>query len=109
METQFFVEKIPSPEVPYLVEKEQGPFALEIVGEISIFAVFNNHHEGPCNQSNTSSVSHLPASVGLGVSNRLVFILASSAGIPGLGRLPGEGNGNPPQYSCLENPMDRGA
>ena len=27
--------------------------------------------------------------------------------IPGLGRSPGERNGNPPQYSCLENPMDR--
>ena len=38
---------------------------------------------------------------------------AGSAGdvssIPGLGRSPGEGNGSPPQYSCLENPMDRGA
>ena len=29
--------------------------------------------------------------------------------IPGLGRFPGEGNGNPLQYSCLENPMDRRA
>ena len=29
--------------------------------------------------------------------------------IPGLGRCPGEGNGNPLQYSSLENPMDRGA
>ena len=29
--------------------------------------------------------------------------------IPGLGRSPGGGHGNPPQYSCLENPMDRGA
>ena len=28
---------------------------------------------------------------------------------PGSGRSPGEGNGNPLQYSCLENPMDRGA
>ena len=28
--------------------------------------------------------------------------------IPGLGRSPGEGNGNPLQYSCLENPTDRG-
>ena len=28
--------------------------------------------------------------------------------IPGLGRTPKEGNGNPPQQSCLENPMDRG-
>ena len=29
--------------------------------------------------------------------------------VPGLGRSPGEGNGNPLQYSCWENPMDRGA
>ena len=29
--------------------------------------------------------------------------------IPGLGRSPGEGNGNPLQYSCLENPMDGGS
>ena len=29
--------------------------------------------------------------------------------IPGSGSSPGEGNGNPVQYSCLENPMDRGA
>ena len=29
--------------------------------------------------------------------------------IPVLGRSPGEGNGNPLQYTCLENPMDRGA
>jgi len=28
--------------------------------------------------------------------------------IPGLGRSPGEGNSNPLQYSCLENPMDGG-
>ena len=38
---------------------------------------------------------------------------ACSAGdqglIPGLGRSPGEGNGNPIQYPCLENLMDRGA
>ena len=38
---------------------------------------------------------------------------ACSAGelgsIPGLGRSPGGGHGNPLQYSCLENPMDRGA
>ena len=29
--------------------------------------------------------------------------------VPGLGRSPGKGNGNPLQYSCLENAMDRGA
>ena len=42
-----------------------------------------------------------------------VKVSACNAGdlgsIPGLGRAPGEGNGNPLQYSCLENPMDGGA
>ena len=32
-----------------------------------------------------------------------------TSSIPGLGRYPGEGNGNSHQYSCLKNPMDRGA
>ena len=32
---------------------------------------------------------------------------ADMGSIPGSGRSPGEGNGNPLQYSCLENPMDR--
>ena len=32
-----------------------------------------------------------------------------AVGEPGLGRSPGGGHGSPLQYSCLENPMDRGA
>jgi len=32
----------------------------------------------------------------------------NTGSIPGLGRSPGEGNDNPLQYSCMENPMDRG-
>ena len=35
--------------------------------------------------------------------------LKNMGSIPGLGRSPGAGHGNPLQYSCLENPMDRGA
>ena len=35
--------------------------------------------------------------------------LRDAGSIPGSGRSPGEGHGNPLQYSCLENPMDRGA
>ena len=35
--------------------------------------------------------------------------LGDLGSIPGLGRFPGEGNGSPLQYSCLENPMNRGA
>ena len=47
------------------------------------------------------------------IGHDLVTASACNAGepgsIPGSGRSPGEGNGNPLQYSCLENPMDRGA
>ena len=35
--------------------------------------------------------------------------LRDAGSIPGLGRSPGEGHGNPLQYSCLENPRDGGA
>jgi len=35
--------------------------------------------------------------------------ISYTGSIPGLGRSPGGGHGNPFQYSCLENPMDRGA
>ena len=38
-----------------------------------------------------------------------VYNAGDPGSIPGLGRSPGEGNGNPLQYPCLENPMDRGA
>ena len=44
-----------------------------------------------------SVVKNLPANAG------------DANSILGLGRSPGEENGNPYQYSCLENPMDRGA
>ena len=37
------------------------------------------------------------------------FNVGDPGSIPGSGRYPGKGNGNPLQYSCLENPMDRGA
>ena len=38
-----------------------------------------------------------------------VYNVGDLGSIPGSGRSPGEGNGNPFQYYCLENPMDRGA
>ena len=37
------------------------------------------------------------------------YIVGDLGSIPGSGRSPGEGNGNPLQYSCLENLMDAGA
>ena len=48
----------------------------------------------------TLLVKNLPANAG-GVRD--------AGSIPGLGRSPGGGPGNPLQYSCLENPQDRGA
>ena len=45
-------------------------------------------------------VENLPANAG---------DVKDSGSVPGSGRSPGEGNGNPLQCSCLENPMDRGA
>ena len=38
-----------------------------------------------------------------------VYNVRDLGSIPGLGRFPEEGNGNPLQYSCLENPKDGGA
>ena len=35
--------------------------------------------------------------------------IIDTGSIPGLGKSPGGGHGNPLQYSCLDNPMDRGA
>ena len=45
-------------------------------------------------------VKNLPANAGH---------IRNTSSIPGSGRSPGEGNSNPLQYSCLGNPMDRGA
>ena len=39
-------------------------------------------------------------------STRKARATGDDSSIPGLGRSPGEGHGNPLQYSCLENPMD---
>ena len=58
---------------------------------MSYFIVFNTHFPGGSDSK---------------ASARNAGYLGS---IPGSGRFSGEGNGNPLQYSCLENPMDGGA
>ena len=58
----------------------------------------------PCIIGGTSQVSQVVKTPPTNVGD------AREAGsIPGSGRSPGGGHGNPLQYSCLENPMDRGA
>ena len=60
--------------------------------KIKYFKIYLNKEEFPGGSEDKASACHV-GDPGL---------------IPGLGRSPGEGNGNPLQYSCLENPMDRG-
>jgi len=43
------------------------------------------------------------------VSEAIAYNAGDLGSIPGSGRSPGEGNGHPFQYSCLEHPMDGGA
>ena len=47
-----------------------------------------------------------PALPGSSDSRVSAYNVGDPGSIPGLGRSPGKGNGNPLQYSCLENPMD---
>ena len=60
-----------------------------------------------------SSLQNRSLSTGTSLVAQTVKASAYSSGdpgsIPGWGRAPGEGNGTPLQYSCLENPMDGGA
>ena len=57
-------------------------------------------YENPGGSAGGSVVKNLPANAGA---------TKDMGSIPGLGRCPGVGNGSPLLYSCLENPMDRGA
>ena len=56
-------------------------------------------------------LDHQASEMALMVKNLLANAgdVRDTGSIPGSGRSPGEGNGNPLQYSCLENLMDRGA
>ena len=53
--------------------------------------------------------SHRTSLVAQTVKKASAYNAGDLGSIPGLGRSPGEGNGNPLQYSCLENSMDGGA
>ena len=55
-------------------------------------------------------IEHLPYGFPCGSDSKAsAYNVGDPSSMPGLGRFPEEGNGNPLQYSCLENPMDRGA
>ena len=66
-----------------------------VLSMISIFSlsIYNTHQSYPV----VSAIKNSPANAG------------DMGSIPGPGRSSGKGKGNPLQYSCLENPMERGA
>ena len=83
------------------------------------YGYFNNGHSSKSNNYHLFSAMHLYKRLSVRPVSQVVLLvknLPANAGdirdvgsIPGLGRSPREGNGNLLQYSCLENPMDRGA
>ena len=72
-------------------------FLEEVVHELRLAGGERTHGCGTKNQCRGSVVKNLPANAG------------DTGSIPRSGNFPGEGNGNPFQYSCLGNPTDRGA
>ena len=68
---------------------------------------------GGCDERHHSRLDFCASCSGASLVAQMVKHPPANAGdpglIPGSGRSPGEGNGNPLQYSCLENSMDRGA
>ena len=71
---------------------------------------FHTAVQGPHRVSDFSAELTSPkASFGSSDGNENACNAGDLSSIPGSGRSPGEGQGNPVQYSCLENSMDRGA
>ena len=68
-----------------------------MMAEILIFILGICHHISTRGFPGGSAVKNPPANAG------------EAGSVPGSGRCPGGGNGKPLQYSCLGNPMDRGA
>ena len=60
-------------------------------------------------QENIPQPSKLKGFLSGSVLKESTYNAGDEGSVPGSGRSPGEGNGNPFQYSCLENPTDRGA
>ena len=93
---------------PVPVVAEQGAHILLVQFKVKDLKRKQNRNHNPiklCKElSNTGK-----GFPGDSVAKNLPAHAGDSGSIPGSERSPGEGNGNPLQYSCLENPMDKGA
>jgi len=94
-------------------EFAQAPGDGEGQGRLACCSPWGHKESDMTGQLNNNKFSNLPrnraSQVALVVKNPPANSgdIRDVDSIPGLGRSPGEGNGNPVQYSCLENPMDR--
>ena len=79
------------------------------VNEADVFMEFPCFHYDPMNAGHLMFGSSTLGFPGGSEVKASAWNAGDLGSIPGLGRSPGEGNGNPLQYSCLENPMDGGA
>ena len=77
--------------------------------ENDIARIIPSYASHPLSHYFLSQYSHLPGFPGGSVPKNLSANIGDVASILGLGRFPGEGNGNSLQYSYLENPTDRAA
>ena len=77
--------------------------------EIRVSLPLNLGCENPCLFVQQIFIECFPGGSGVKNPPANTEDIEDSGLIPGLGRCPGVGNGNPLQYSCLENPIDRGA
>ena len=88
-----------------LLDKQE--FSYLNIGHVTSFRVLNSSSDDYVKKANLSCIgerSFLRSSVGKASAHNV----GDLGLIPGLGSSPGEGNGTPLQYSCLENPMDGG-
>ena len=77
-----------------------------VVNEADVFMEFPCFHYDPMNAGHLMFGSSTLGFPGGSEVKASAWNAGDPGSIPGLGRSPGEGNGNPLQYSCLENPMD---
>ena len=92
--------------IDHVLHHKSNLSKIEIISNI-----FNNHNnmkkqQGKnCKKYKYIGINGFPCS---SVSKESAYNVGDLGSIPGVGRCPVEWNGNPLQYSCLENPMDRG-
>ena len=79
---------------------------IDLFGQIFFFNHPHQNQELIILNTNTNSILGFPGGSDCKAS---AYNAGDQGSIPGLGRSPGEGNGTPLQYSCLESPMDGGA